>query len=357
MLLIGLKEQPRLFIPLEVPEGCDEEPVGVRYSLGWTVMGPAGANDKRNARTIKETRDCLANVAQANNVNNYEMTNEFCLDKNFLYSVTRDDTEIEECTREQVGDDSCIFAHERTANEDNLLTQQLERLWNTDFNEVQQTCEYRMVKHVFGATSSPSCANFCLQKTASIYGGKYDEEVSKAVKRNMYVDDLMKSVNNTERAIVIAPQLQELLQRGGFKLTKWLSNDREVLMTIPESERARSVVNLDIDELPTETALRLKWNVEEDAFIWEDDDTTLVQTQRKASTRCGILSVVSSLFDPLGMIAPFIMKAKLLLQELCRNKLEWDEEIEELEGNQWLRWLSDLLKLKKVKVEGCFRLW
>ena len=128
MLLIGLKEQPRLFLPLEVREGGDEEPIGVRYSLGWTVMGPVGG--------IKETCDCLANFAQANNVNNdYQMTNEFCLDKNFLYSVTRDDTEIEECTQEQVGDDSCMFAHERTANEDNLLTQQLERLWNTDFNE------------------------------------------------------------------------------------------------------------------------------------------------------------------------------------------------------------------------------
>ena len=228
-------------------------------------------------------------------------------------------------------------------------------LWweNNDLDE--RPTEYRMVKHVFGATSSPSCANFCLQKTGSIYGGEYDEEVSEAIKRSMYVDDLMKSVTNTERAIMIAQQLRELLQRGGFKLTKWLSNDREVLMTIPETERASSVVNLNIDDLPTETALGLKWNVEEDAFIWEVDDRTLVQTQQKASTRRGILSVVSSLFDPLGMIAPFIMKAKLLLQELCRKKLEWDEEIEELEGKQWLRWLSDLSKLKKVKVERCFR--
>ena len=120
------------------------------------------------------------------------------------------------------------------------------------------------------------------------------------------------------------------------------SNDREVLMTIPETERASSVVNLNIDDLPTETALGLKWNVEEDAFIWEVDDRTLVQTQQKASTRRGILSVVSSLFDPLGMIAPFIMKVKLLLQQLCRKKLEWDKEIEELERKQWLRWLSDL---------------
>ena len=124
-------------------------------------------------------------------------------------------------------------------------------------------------------------------------------------------------------------QLRELLQKGGFKLTKWLSDNREVLSTIPESERARSVVTLDIDYLPTESALGLKWNVEDDAFVWEVDRDTLDQMQGKAATRRGILSVVSSLFDPLGIIAPYIMKAKLLLQELCQKKLKWDEAIDE----------------------------
>ena len=49
------------------------------------------------------------------------------------------------------------------------------------------------------------------------------------------------------------------------------------------------------------------------------------------------------------------MKAKLLLQELCRRKLEWDEEINQTEKKQWLRWLSDLSKLKEVKIGRCFK--
>jgi hypothetical protein len=101
-------------------------------------------------------------------------------------------------------------------------------LWweNNDLNE--EPTKYRMVKHVFGATSSPSCANFCLEKTASIFGGEFNKEVSETIDRNMYDDDLMKSVNGAERAIVLAKQLRELLQKGGFRLTKWLSNNREV---------------------------------------------------------------------------------------------------------------------------------
>ena len=96
--------------------------------------------------------------------------------------------------------------------------------------------------------------------------------------------------------------------------------------------------------------------MEEDVFTSAADDDTVVQTRGKAITRRGILSAVSSVFDPLGMIAPLIMKAKLLLQELCRKKLQWDEEISELEKRQWLRWLNDLSKLKEVKFERCLHI-
>ena len=84
----------------------------------------------------------------------------------------------------------------------------------------------------------------------------------------------------------------------------------------PESEKASSVVSLNVEDLPTESALGLKWNVEKDEFIWEVQEKMLLSGQKPA-TRRTILSIVSSLFDPLGFLAPYIMKAKLILQELC----------------------------------------
>ena len=54
--------------------------------------------------------------------------------------------------------------------------------------------------------------------------------------RNMYVDDLMKSVPSPETAVKLSTELRELLKKGGFRLTKWLSNDRDVLVEIPECE-------------------------------------------------------------------------------------------------------------------------
>ena len=80
-----------------------------------------------------------------------------------------------------------------------------------------------MVTHLFGTTSSPSIANFCRQKTAELHGREFEADTVDPVKRNMNVDDLMKSKNTTEEAIVLVSQLRELLARGGFRLTKWYS--------------------------------------------------------------------------------------------------------------------------------------
>ena len=160
----------------------------------------------------------------------------------------------------------------------------------------------------------------------------------------------MKSTDSTQKAINLVGQFRELLSRGGFLLTKWYSNKREVIAAIPESERAKSVVNLEIEQLPTESALGMKWNIEEDKFVWEVSDERLAAVSSKPLTRRGVLSVIYSLFDTLGFIAPYIMKAKLLLQLLCRRKCGWDDQLGEDEKNQWTLWREDFPKLAEVKV-------
>ncbi|XP_074632440.1 uncharacterized protein LOC141890779 [Acropora palmata] len=181
-------------------------------------------------------------------------------------------------------------------------------LWWPDGDLQKEPEEYRIMKHLFGATSSPSCVNFCSQKTASTYQEEFEPDTIQTVMRNMYVDDLLKSVSSPEAAIKLSTQLRELLMKGGFRLTKWLCNDWDVLVEIPEHERASSVVNLDKEDLPTACTLGLKWNVEADKFIWDVSTKFKHLVETKPVTRRGILAIVSSLFNPLGFIAPYIMK-------------------------------------------------
>ena len=86
--------------------------------------------------------------------------------------------------------------------------------------------------HLFGSLSSPSCANFCLRKTADDHKDSFDEEVVKTVKRNFYVDDCLKSTTTVNEAVKLSGDLSKLLGKGGFHLTKWMSN-----MSLKASQR------------------------------------------------------------------------------------------------------------------------
>lgn len=103
------------------------------------------------------------------------------------------------------------------------------------------------------------------------------------------------------------------------------------------------------DTLPVERALGVQWCIETDSFGFK------IQLPDKSLTRRGILSMVSSLYDPLGMVAPVILPAKQILQELSRLKLGWDEKTPESLKQKWSSWLRDLGLLVDYKVKGCLK--
>ena len=96
-----------------------------------------------------------------------------------------------------------------------------------------------MVSHIFGVKNSPSCANYCPKRTADDNKKIFSEEAVKSVQEDFYIYDLLKAVETPSKAISLAHKLMALLTRGGFRLTKWTSNSREVLASIPEDKRAR----------------------------------------------------------------------------------------------------------------------
>ncbi|XP_066302034.1 uncharacterized protein [Branchiostoma lanceolatum] len=123
-----------------------------------------------------------------------------------------------------------------------------------DINEMLE--EYRMTVHVFGATSSPSCANYALKRIAEDCKGQYNEEVLKALKEDFYVDDLLKAMPTEKKGQCFANEMREACATGGFRLTKWVSNSREVLKTVPTAEMSEEVKDLDLDTDSCINALR-----------------------------------------------------------------------------------------------------
>ena len=103
----------------------------------------------------------------------------------------------------------------------------LRSLWWPESQLYMRPLEYRMTVHLFGATSSPSCRNFALQKTSD-NKCDFDSNITGTVKRNFYVGDLLKSVESEEAPINLTQVLCLLLTKDGFKLTKWISNSSKV---------------------------------------------------------------------------------------------------------------------------------
>ena len=104
--------------------------------------------------------------------------------------------------------------------------------------------DHQMLVNLFGTRSSPSCSRFSLKKTAEDNRKYFNAETIDTVNRNFYVDDCLKSVASTDEAVQLVDQLPALLIRGGFRLTKWLSNRREVLASVSKSHRAHSVKSI-----------------------------------------------------------------------------------------------------------------
>lgn len=65
--------------------------------------------------------------------------------------------------------------------------------------------------------------------------------------------------------------------------------------------------------------------------------------------------MASSIFDPLGFLAPFVLNAKEIMQDLCRIRLGWDNEISDEYSSRWKNWLVDLPKLSAFTVSHCLK--
>ena len=189
--------------------------------------------------------------------------------------------------------------------------------------------------HVFGGTSSPSCCNYALKKTALHNESNYHPDVALTLKRNFYVDDLLKSVKDVSTAVKLIQDVNKMCSDGGFRLTKFISNELQVLSSIPTEDRRRGVKNVNISDevdLPTEKPLGIFWNIEKETFGFK---TNLGE---KPGTRRGMLSMVSKIYDPLGFAAPFLLKGKRILQVLCTSNYSWDEAVSDDYIKDWNKW-------------------
>ena len=127
--------------------------------------------------------------------------------------------------------------------------------------------------------------------------------------------------NNTKQdAKTVIIETPKVLQRRKFPLAKMVVSDSELYKLIPEESRAQDDVELSPDSVTK--ALGIKWHISSDTFYFE-----FTYVARDSISRRELLSVLSSTYDPLGLIGCYIVTGKLIFQEATRRKLNWDEKI------------------------------
>ena len=229
-------------------------------------------------------------------------------------------------------------------------------LWfkNNDIGE--EIIEYKMTVHLFGNGPSPAVATWGMRRSADDGEEVFGADAKNFVYRNFYVDDGLVSRTKATEVTTLIKNTQGMLATSNIRLHKVISNSVEVMEAFPADDRASEVKELDLsrDPLPAQRSLGVCWDLEDDSFTFK------VTIPEKPFTRRGVLSVINSIYDPMGLAVPVTLKGKLLLQSLVimgkeRNgeSLGWDDPLPDDLARQWQRWKHSLSDLRNIKVPRC----
>lgn len=214
--------------------------------------------------------------------------------------------------------------------------------WRENPNELLR--EYWLTVVTFGLTSSAHLSVRCVLQAAR-EAEKEFPEAAKIIQRDFYMDDCVTGADTVEKAINIANEIDKVLSGACFKLCKWKSNSNEVLNALNSNEpEEQSMVFAEDGQT---SILGLKW------LFTRDQYTFVVKTPLILApiTKRKIVSCVSQLFDPNGYAGPVIVSGKLLIQELWKAKIDWDEAVDERLEKAWTRFWSEIKHLENFRID------
>ncbi|XP_028042710.1 uncharacterized protein LOC114252434 [Bombyx mandarina] len=206
-----------------------------------------------------------------------------------------------------------------------------------------------MTSLIFGANCSPFIAQFVKNKNAQRYESSMPAAAS-AIYRSHYMDDYIDSLPNEEAAIQLIDNIMFIHKQGGFQMRNWTSNSKKILASLPKDLLGEAAVKFNTGELyEGERTLGLIWHPNDDTLRFDVSfkripETIINGTQKP--TKREMLRVIMSIFDVYGILAPFTINGKIMLQEIWKSKISWDDYITETVFQKWSKWIYLLKSLK-----------
>ena len=218
-------------------------------------------------------------------------------------------------------------------------------LWfDNIFDEQPTIVRNRFARMVFGVSSSPFGLNGTIREHSKLY--EFDTEFYDSVMQSFFVDDFVGGESNIDRAIELFKKLRLRFIEGSFYLQKWRTNNIEL----------RQLINELTDtcfEARGEKILGVPWDENKDVFKYDFSELLTLAKTLKPSKR-NVLRVLASFYDPIGMIQPILCRLKILMQNIHKQKLGWDEELTCELKEVWDRSLLEIEEMGCVEVDRYF---
>ena len=229
---------------------------------------------------------------------------------------------------------------------------------------------YRFLVVVFGLTPSPFLLLATIQYHCEkmIGEGRIDEEFVRKFLKSLYMDDNISGAESVDDAFEIYEKSKSLMASAGFTLRKWSSNSKELVQRIQDAESIKNPTDENLTPVthlmsyvtptsPYKSVLGIKYDIDTDEIIY--DFTHIIEmAQTKEDTKRNVLSIVSSIYDPPGRVAPITSQGKVVFQLLCTNKSnnvksKWDDKIPDEIAVLWKKFVKLVTAIKVIKLKRC----
>lgn len=211
-------------------------------------------------------------------------------------------------------------------------------LWRDDPTEPLGV--YRLNTVTYGTASAPFLSCRCLKQLAIECT---DPDVTRVISQDFYVDDMITGCDNKENLLDICHKVDRVLRSGCFPLRKWMLN-----FDFKDSvlQQSNSFKILSLDDNTSSKTLGVGWHHSSDEFHFN----THFSQGDEIITKRYMMSNISQIFDPLGLLSPFIMIAKILLQKLWLLKIGWDDRVPSEVEKIWDRFSSSVPILNDIRI-------
>ncbi|XP_072394935.1 uncharacterized protein [Diabrotica undecimpunctata] len=225
-------------------------------------------------------------------------------------------------------------------HEENRPLQQI--VWRD--NPTDNIDVYQLTTVTYGQKSAPFLAMRCMRQLAFEHESQFPL-AAKSILEDFYVDDLLTGSNNLQELQMRCNDIFKILESGKFILRKWISNNPETILNINCNDISNNVINIgDSDSFKT---LGIQWMSQQDILCFK---ISLTVNSNHLFTKRQILSIISKIYDPLGLLSPVILIAKLIIQTLFRLQKPWDEIIPPELNNSWTKLYNQLPCLNKLHI-------